>query len=53
MGLLFVIEGDEKAVGNHVDVPREIHKTILLATKNQTDPTFPLVRRINRFYSDV
>jgi hypothetical protein len=53
MGLLFVLESDESAAGIHVDVPIGIHKTIMLAAKNQGNNHFPLVRRINRFYGDV
>ncbi len=53
MGLLFVLEGDETGKELFVDINMETHEKIIDATKSSGPGLFPLVRRVNKYYSDV
>ncbi len=53
MGLLFVIEGDEQAKGSAVDIDMETHSTIIDNARSKKNGMYPLIRRMNQYYSDI
>jgi len=52
MGMLFVHEGDEQAVGEYVDLSMHRH-SLLMDAARKASGAFPLVRRVSDFYRDA